>query len=361
MLSAVTATINLSALKSNLEVVRKHCPKSKVYAVVKANAYGHGVYEVAKALKDVDGLAVARSDEALFLRQKGIRSSILILGGVYSDIEFRRATAHNIELVVHNDEQLSMVTEASNRASLRTIRIWIKVDTGMHRLGFAPDRFADVYDVLKNKTSASQFVLITHLANADNTSDKTTTNQITRFNKIAEGLDLPCSIANSAGIVAWEASHADFVRPGIMLYGASPLLDKTAQQLGLQPVMTLSSKLIAVNRLKKGDAVGYGGDWKCPEAMPVGVVSIGYGDGYPRHAKPGTPVLVNGVRVPLIGRVSMDMICVDLREQPLAKSGDPVVLWGEGLPADEVAKYAGTIAYDLFCGVTSRVEFKYNG
>jgi len=361
MLNAVTASINLSALKSNLEVVRKLCPKSKVYAVVKANAYGHGMFEVAKALKDADGLAVARSDEALLLRQKGLHSSILILGGVYSDIEFRRATAHNIEMVVHNDEQLAMVTEAANRSSLRTIRIWIKVDSGMHRLGFSPERFPEVFENLKSNTSASQFVLLTHLANADNVQDKTTTTQITRFNKVAQGLDLPCSIANSAGIVAWEASHADIVRPGIMLYGASPLLNKSAQQLGLKPVMTLSSKLIAINKLKKGDAVGYGGDWKCPEAMPVGVVSIGYGDGYPRHAKTGTPVLLNGVRVPVIGRVSMDMLTVDLRQCTQAKSGDPVVLWGEGLPAEEVANHADTIAYDLFCGVTSRVEFKYHG
>jgi len=361
MLNAVTASINLSALKSNLEVVRKHCPKAKVYAVVKANAYGHGVLEVAKALKDVDGLAVARSEEALFLRQKGVRTSILILGGVYSDIEFRRATAHNIELVVHNDAQLAMVTDAANRASLRTIRVWIKVDTEMHRLGFSPERFTEVFEHLQSNTSASQFALLTHLANADDVTDKTTTNQINRFNKIAQNLNLPCSIANSAGIVAWEASHADIVRPGIMLYGASPLLDKTARQLGLQAVMTLSSKLIAVNNLKKGDAVGYGGDWKCPEAMPVGIVSIGYGDGYPRHAKPGTPVLVKGVRVPLIGRVSMDMLSVDLRGCPQAKAGDPVVLWGEDLPADEVAKHADTIAYELFCGVTERVEFKYHG
>ena len=361
MLNAVTASINLSALKSNLEVVRKHCPKSKIYAVIKANAYGHGILEVAKALKDADGLAVARSEEALMLRQKGIRSSLLILGGVYSDIEFRRATAHNIELVVHNDQQLAMVTEPANRASLRTIRVWIKVDTGMHRLGFAPERFAEVYDILKTKTSASQFVLITHLANADDVKDKRTTTQLNRFNKITQGLDLPRSIANSAGIVAWPDSHSDFVRPGIMLYGASPLKDKSAQQLGLQAVMTLSSKLISVNKLKKGDAVGYGGDWKCPEAMPVGVVSIGYGDGYPRHAKPGTPVLINGVRVPLIGRVSMDMLCVDLRGCPNAKIGDSAVLWGEGLPADEIAVHADTIAYDLFCGVTGRVEFKYHG
>ena len=361
MLNAVTASINLSALKANLDVVRKHCAKSKIYAVIKANAYGHGMLEIAKALKDVDGLAVARSEEALLLRQKGIHASILILGGVYSDIEFRRATAHNIEMVVHNDQQLAMVTEASNRSSLRTIRIWIKIDSGMHRLGFAPERFPALFENLKANTSASQFVLMTHLANADNPQDKTTTTQLNRFNKVADSFDVPCSIANSAGIVAWEATHADIVRPGIMLYGASPLLDKSAQQLGLQPVMTLSSNLIAINKLKKGDRVGYGGDFKCPEAMPVGVVSIGYGDGYPRHAKNGTPVLINGVRVPVVGRVSMDMICVDLRECTQAKVGDRVVLWGEGLPADEVAQHADTIAYDLFCGVTSRVEFKYHG
>jgi alanine racemase len=237
--------------------------------------------------------------------------------------------------------------------------VWIKVDTGMHRLGFAPERFEEVYKYLTTKTAATQFVLMTHLANADDVNDKRTATQLTRLNKISQQYNLPLSIANSAGIVAWPKSHADIVRPGIMLYGSSPVLGKTAQDLDLKPVMTLSSRLIAIKQLRKGDHVGYGGEWVCPENMPVGVVSIGYGDGYPRHASAGTPVLVNGIRVPLIGRVSMDLITVDLRPYPQAKHGDTVTLWGEGLPADEIAAAAGTIAYQLFCGVAQRVEFQY--
>lgn len=359
MSAAAKAKIDLAALRHNLQRVHHFAPNSKVFAVIKSNAYGHGLVEVAKALKDVSGLAVARDDEALALKQKGITTPLLILGGVYDDIGFRRATAHNIAITVHTDPQLELLTSGNNGSNLRAVTVWIKVDTGMHRLGFAPERFDEIYKLLTTHTAATQFVLMTHLANADDTNDKRTTTQLSRLNKISQHYNLPISIANSAGIVAWPKTHADIIRPGIMLYGSSPLLGKSAADLGLKPVMTVSSRVVAIKQLRKGDHVGYGGDWVCPENMPVGVVSIGYGDGYPRHARQGTPVLINDKRVPLIGRVSMDLISVDLREHLQVKHGDPVILWGEGLPADEIALAANTITYQLFCGVARRVEFQY--
>jgi alanine racemase len=225
----------------------------------------------------------------------------------------------------------------------------------MHRLGFAPAQLAGVLARLRALKGIRDIRVMTHFANADDAGDARTQKQIEAFQAQVNGLGLETSLANSAGIVAWPASHADWVRPGIMLYGASPLSGRAAAELDLRPVMTLESALLAVHARKKGDAIGYGGDFTCPEDMPVGVVAIGYGDGYPRHAPAGTPVLVNGKRVPLVGRVSMDMITVDLRSQPGARAGDPAVLWGAGLPVDEVAAAAGTISYELLCRVAERI------
>jgi alanine racemase len=205
------------------------------------------------------------------------------------------------------------------------------------------------------KLPVREIRLMTHFANADDVSDALTSRQIEAFRRHTAGYALEASLANSAGIVAWPESHADWVRPGIMLYGAAPLRGKSAQDFNLKPVMSLHTALIAVHRRRRGETVGYGGDFRCPEDMAVGVAAIGYGDGYPRHAPPGTPVLVNGARVPLIGRVSMDMITLDLRTQPQVRVGDPVVLWGEGLPVDEIATQAGTISYELLCHVTERI------
>lgn len=359
-MSCVKATVDFTALHNNYSIAKDSASGAKLYAVVKSAAYGHGLLKVAKALSMADGLAVARIDEALFLRQNNIRQAILVLGGVFQDVDLRRACAQGLELVIHNQSQVDAITADNNLAAMRGMTLWLKVDTGMHRLGFSPAKLAGVYESLKAKLPATTFNIMTHLANADQLANKRTITQLNRLSKVSIA-GLSVSIANSAGIVAWPESHADIARPGIMLYGASPVQGKTAAELGLLPVMTLTSELISIRNFRKGDHIGYGGDWICPEKMQVGIVAIGYGDGYPRHAKSGTPVLVNGVEVPLVGRVSMDMISVDLRLVPTAKIGDKVVLWGQGLAADVIAEHADTIAYELFCGVTQRVEFSYSG
>ena len=254
--------------------------------------------------------------------------------------------------VVHHESQL---WDLEHAGKIEPIDIWVKVDTGMHRLGFAPEALPEVIKRLKVCMSAGRVRVLSHFPTADNRFDTTTPYQIQQLEEITQNLNVERSIANSAGIVNWPSSHFEWVRPGIMLYGVAPVIGTSAAELDLKPVMTLVSELIAVNPRRKGETIGYGGDWVCPEDMPVGVVAIGYGDGYPRHAPPGTPVLVNGTRVPIVGRVSMDMVTVDLRSLPQAKVGDPVVLWGAGLPVEEIASLSGTIGYELLCCVTARV------
>ncbi|MFV2056772.1 MAG: alanine racemase [Thiohalomonadales bacterium] len=357
-MSCVKAIIDFDALLHNYSIAKNTAADARLYAVVKSAAYGHGLLKIAQALSIADGLAVARIEEAILLRQNNIRQAILVLAGVFHEVDLRRACALGLELVVHSQAQIDLIIADKNIAAMRGMKLWLKVDTGMHRLGFSPDQLSSVYAMLAAKLPSTTFILMTHLAKADQLGSKRSATQLKRLQKvILPGLAV--SVANSAGILAWPETHADIVRPGIMLYGASPIQEKTAAELGLQPVMTLSSELIAIKALRKGDHVGYGGEWICPEKMQVGVVAIGYGDGYPRHAKAGTPVLINGVLAPLVGRVSMDMICIDLRSLASAKVGDKVVLWGQGLAADLIAGYADTIAYELFCGVTQRVEFSY--
>lgn len=359
MSRATTAAINLKALRHNLERVKQLAPDSQTIAIIKADGYGHGMLRVAKALEAADKFGVASLDEALSLRNKNIRKPIVLLEGVFEAAEFSKAGLQNIEVVVHHISQLEMLEEYARTASAAASRInvWLKIDTGMHRLGFPPDIVQIVWQRLKAVSLVKEIYLMTHLANADNPKDIVTKMQLQVFNQTTRELAAQKSIANSGGIIGWPETHADVVRPGIMLYGVTPFSTGTGLDHQLQPVMTLSSELIAVNYHSKDAAVGYGGQWVCPEDMSVGVVAIGYGDGYPRHAKSGTPVLINGKRSQLIGRVSMDMICVDLREQPEAKVGDPVVLWGEGLPVEEVARNADTIGYELLCHVTQRVRF----
>lgn len=346
-------TIDHSALRHNFEVVRRAAPHSAIWAVIKANAYGHGMERIATTLHSADGFAVARLDEALRLRSIGISKPILILEGVHTADELRLASSANLEIVFHHTSQLQTLSEVTLAAP---ISVWIKLDSGMHRLGYDANQFNLALQQLQQTTTVDEIGLMTHLSNADDPKDPTTDQQVSCFDQLAAGRDLPLSCANSAGILAFSDAHYDWVRPGIMLYGASPFTDDAGPQQGLRPVMTLRSSLISVKWLQKGDAIGYGGTFVCPETMPIGVVGIGYGDGYPRHAKAGTPVLVNGQRLPLIGRVSMDMVTVDLRQQPDAQVGDPVILWGDGLPAEEIAKSADTISYALFCGITSRVR-----
>ena len=356
MTRATRAVINLSALRHNLSIARRHAPDSRIMAIIKANGYGHGIVAVAQALNQAEAFGVACLDEAISLREAGIAQPIVLLEGVVHAADLNLVRGYQLELVVHHPAQISLLEESGGSA----IPVWLKLDTGMHRLGVPPSQLNEMLQRLAQLDTVLQPVrLMTHLANADERQDKTTPQQLAQFDAATADLSLEASVANSAGILAWPDTHRDWIRPGIMLYGVSPFTDSTAAEHELQPVMSLQSELIAVNQQKKGEPVGYGGSYRCPDDMPVGVVAIGYGDGYPRHAPNGTPVLVNGKRVPLIGRVSMDMICVDLRTEPEARIGDPVVLWGSDLPVEEIAAQAGTIGYELLCQVTQRVPREY--
>ena len=351
------AVINLSACRHNLSIARQAAPDSKCIAIIKANAYGHGIVEIAKALTDADAFGVARIDEALTLHKAGITVPVLLLEGFTSQSDLDIVRQFNFETVIHNKEQLHILEKSHGKP----LSVVLKIDSGMHRLGFDIDDVAEVIQRLEKCSNVLKpFRLMTHLANADDKQDDKTVKQIDAFYQSVEILSAnEMSIANSAGILGWPQSHSNWNRPGIMLYGVSPFMDSTASMHNLKPVMTLSSKLISVKHVKKGEAIGYGGTFVCDKDMRIGIVAIGYGDGYPRHATTGTPVLVNGKRCSLLGRVSMDMICVDLNEQPKAKINDAVILWGEGLPVEEIAECSKTIGYELLCGVTNRVEFKY--
>jgi alanine racemase len=349
------AYIDLSALEHNLQRVRQAAPNSRVMAMLKADAYGHGMLTVANALPAADSFAVARVGEGVKLRDAGVLSPIVILEGFFDADELQQAAANNLHLVIHDAGQLSMLQQQSLTSA---VTCWLKIDTGMHRLGFAVEDAMEAYEALCACNSVADGVgMMTHFSNADDPQNPETEHQIRLLKPLIEKTGAVSSMANSGGILNWPDSHVDWVRPGIMLYGSSPFNGKIGEDDGLRPVMTLQSTLIAKHNFKKGDGIGYGKTYICPEDMQVGVVAIGYGDGYPRHAPSGTPVLLNGEIVPLVGRVSMDMITVDLRSQPQAKVGDPVTLWGKGLSADIVADHAGTISYELFCRLTGRVEF----
>lgn len=350
--------IDLHALRHNLLQVRRAAPGRCVMAAIKANGYGHGLERVARALNDSDGFGVACIEEALQLRQSGITAPITLLEGFFHPDELPLIELHGLELVLHHPQQIERLLAAPISGP---IRVWLKIDSGMHRLGVSPEQATTFWQKLVEHPGVEAVGQMTHLASADQPDHPITRRQLRLFAEAGAGLSGKKSIANSAGILGWPDSHADVVRPGIMLYGVSPFIGGRAVEYSLRPVMTFRSQLIAVNRIKKGETVGYGGTWRCPEDMTIGVVAAGYGDGYPRHAKNGTPVLVNGKRVPMAGRVSMDMVTVDLRSQPVARIGDPVVLWGRGLPAEEVAEFAGTIAYELFCSITQRVPFLVEG
>jgi alanine racemase len=360
MIPAAYAVLNVDAVQHNLKMVRRYAPDAKIMAVIKANGYGHGLLRIAEALQNVDAFAVARVDEGIRLRKAGIKNRIAVLEGFTCGEELDELVNYRLDPLVHSFTQLDIL---ESRTEQGQIAIWLKLDTGMNRLGFKLKEFNAAYQRLNRCSIIRQPIsLMTHLANADDKQDATTLKQIGLFNDTLARIDPGLkpsnerSIANSAGILAWKEALADWVRPGIMLYGISPFPDSTGEQLGLKPVMGLHSRLIAVKSIAKGDKVGYSGTWVCERPTTLGVVAVGYGDGYPRYAKAGTPVLVNGQRVPLIGRVSMDMITVDLETQPNAKPGDPVTLWGDGLAVEEIALCAETIPYTLVCGVTQRVQ-----
>lgn len=349
-------TINLKALRDNFQQVKRMAPASSVIAMVKANAYGHGLERIAKALPDADAFGVACSEEGLTLRAAGINNPVILMEGLFAANELEKVLENDFSLVVHDVAQVEMLEK---HKTAKSIFVWLKIDTGMHRLGFEPNQVMHIYTRLMNCVCVKKPIgLMTHFAEADSSDRAATLQQIELFNKATQPLKGPRSLSNSAGIIAWPSQQGEWVRPGIMLYGASPFTGHSGSHYHLQPVMTFTSELIAIHQLTKGSRVGYGGRWTCPEDMRVGVISTGYGDGYPLHAEDGTPILVNGRPCPLVGRVSMDMITVDLRTQPEAKIGHPVVLWGPDLPVEEVAKYSQTIGYELLTRITQRVHVK---
>lgn len=360
MIPRVTATVDLSAIQHNLRQVRKLAPGSRVMAAVKADAYGHGAVPVARALDEagVDTLAVACMEEAQELREAHLRAPIALLEGVLSTNEAALAAYEGLEVVVHAFWQVELLEAMPSESN---IAVWFKLDSGMHRLGFALDAVPRLRQVLARHPSWRFRGWITHLARADETDCPATSAQIAAFDEALSGVPGARSIANSAGLIAWPAARRDWVRPGLALYGASPLPGKTGAELGFQPALRLESRLLAIRSYEAGEPIGYGATFICPERMPIGVVTVGYADGLHRALPNGSPVMVRDKRVPLAGRVSMDMITVDLRGAPDAQVGDPVLIFGDALPVEVTAQAAGTIPYELFCGLTNRVRFRYLG
>ncbi len=344
--------IQLGALQHNFQQVKTLAPQSSILAMVKSNGYGHGIERIALALSNADAFGVACIEEGLLLRKAGVNHPVVLIEGLFTNDELSRAAAENFTLVVHHESQVNMFEENPH---LEPLSVWLKIDTGMHRLGFAPDQVKTMHQRLSACPSVKKPIgLMSHFSSADGLELIHTEQQIARFDAATENLSGPRSLCNSAGIIAWPSAQRDWVRPGLMLYGVSPFGEK--HSASLKPVMSLESELIAIHPIAKDESVGYARVWTSPEEMRIGVVAIGYGDGYPQFARMGTPVLVNGQICPLVGRVSMDMLTVDLRTQPTAKVGDPVVLWGKGLPVEKVAEGNHTSAYELLTRITQRVK-----
>jgi alanine racemase len=348
----LVAIIDIAALQSNLAIARAAMPHAKAWAVVKANAYGHGLEFGLRGFQEADGLSLIELDAAVRLRELGWTKPLMLLEGLFEAADLAIADQHHLQVVVHNTMQLDLLRQAKLATPLD---VHLKINTGMNRLGFTPERVADVYHDLHAMPSVASIAFMTHFANAEEPHAVLTTDtQLACFKQATAGLQGSVSLANSAATLLHQELSADWIRPGVMLYGASPG-GGSAADFGLRPAMTLQSRLIAVQDLQAGAAVGYGSQFIAEQAMRVGVVACGYADGYPRHAPAGTPILVDGVRTHVIGRVSMDMITVDLTPVPQAGLGSTVILWGEGLPIDEVAAAAGTIGYELMCAVAPRV------
>jgi alanine racemase len=351
------AQINLAALSHNLQQVQQLAPASKILAVLKANAYGHCLVKVAQTLTAADAFAVARIDEALALRTGGIVKPIVLLEGFYEAAELPVLLANNLQTVIHNEVQLQALEQSTLDGQLK---VWLKIDTGMHRLGITPAQFSEFYRRLWQCAAVQPGIrLMSHFCCADEPGSAKTLQQLALFNQLCADKAEERSLANSAAIVCLPQSHADWVRPGLMLHGISPLPSHQGHQHQLQPVMRLSSRLIAMREVLQGDTVGYGGNWQAATSTWIGVIAIGYGDGYPRHAANGTPVWLAGREVSLVGRVSMDMITVDLGENPTEEIGAEAVLWGPELAIERVALCADTIPYELLCNITPRVDYQY--
>jgi alanine racemase len=350
----IRATISASALTHNFMVAKAYASGAKVWAVLKANAYGHGLERVAKACEGADGFAVLDFQEAARLRVAGITKPILMLEGVFKPSDVALLTKYSLTPVIHNPEQVEMLRLSELPAE---IDVYLKINTGMNRLGFTVENLRAAYNAVRMHPQVRAVTAMTHFADADGEGGvKAQLDWLNEMTSQIEGLgQAPRSMANSAALVRFPETRAAWVRPGIMLYGGSPFADRAAATLDLKPAMTLSSELIATQHLQPGERVGYGFAYEAAGEMTLGVVACGYADGYPRHAPTGTPVLVNGKRARTVGRISMDMLCVDISDIPEAYIGSPVTLWGEGLPADEVAAAAGTVSYELFCALAPRV------
>lgn len=326
-------------------------------AVVKANAYGHGLVPTALALSQVDAFAVARLDEGIVLRAQGIAHPIVLLEGVFAAEQLLEAAHYGFDLVVHDDRQIELLEEAT---TTHRFTVWVKIDSGMNRLGFRTTDFRAALQRLRSlRPPPLQISLLTHLARADEPDNDMSHEQIARFKEATCGLDHATSIASSAGLFADLHIGSDWVRPGLAIYGASPFAECNGTDLGLEPVMSLETSVIAMRKVSSGETVGYGGTWQAQRESRVAILAAGYGDGLPRSLPNGTPVLVDGRRAPLCGRVSMDMIAVDVTDLPGVGVGTSAMLWGKGLPVEEVARHAGTIPYELLCGVSQRVPLEF--
>ncbi|CAM3126309.1 Alanine racemase, catabolic [Klebsiella spallanzanii] len=347
----VKASIDTSALRQNQQIVRRAAPGSRLWAVVKANAYGHGLARVWNALSAADGFAMLNLEEAILLRELGWKGPILMLEGFFHADELALFDKYRLTTNVHSNWQIKALQQAKLHAPLD---IYVKVNSGMNRLGFMPDRLQIVWQQLRGLKNVSEMTLMSHFAEAENPHG--IVEPMRRIEQAAEGLDCPRSLANSAATLWHPESHFNWVRPGIVLYGASPSgLWQDVANTGLKPVMTLSSEIIAVQNLKPGEAVGYGGIYRTTQEQRIGIVACGYADGYPRLAPSGTPVLVDGVRTVTVGRISMDMLAVDLTPCPQAGIGTPVELWGKEIKIDDVAATSGTVGYELMCALAPRV------
>lgn len=355
----VTAVVSPSALRHNLQQIKRLAPQAKVIAMVKANAYGHGLVKVAKTLEHADALGVASIEEALKIRAAGISTDIVLMEGIFRAEELALVQQHCLTMVVHHWDQIQAI-QAYQQPLAQKFKIWLKINTGMNRLGFPEQEFAEAWQSVRQDPAIHLIGFMTHFAQADEKNNHLTQQQYKRFIQLIGDRPGEKSMANSAGILAWPQTHGDWIRPGLMLYGASPFAHHTGKDFNLLPAMALRSEIIAIRQLEPGHKVGYGGLWQCQQKSTIGIVAMGYGDGYPWHAQNGTPVLVNGQRVPLTGRVSMDMLAVDISQLGSSvKVGDPVTLWGDALPIEEVARHAGTIPYELLCRFTERVSVHF--
>lgn len=346
----IRATLKASALRHNLRLAREIAGEAKVWAVVKANAYGHGLERAARALADADGYALLDFQEAVRLRLAGVTKPILMLEGFFRPLDVSLLFKYDLTPVIHNAEQVELIKHMDLPSELD---LYLKVNSGMNRLGFGVDDLRPAYNTLRLHPRVGSITLMTHFADAEGPSG--VHDQLRWFNELVHAFEAPRSVANSAALLRFKETREGWVRPGIMLYGCSPFADWSAEEIGLLPAMTLGSELIGVQNLAPGERVGYGFAFEAKEPMTIGVVACGYADGYPRHAGTGTPVLVAGKRTRIVGRVSMDMLCVDISDIEEAYIGTAVTLWGEGLPADEVAAAAGTVSYELLCALAPRV------